>query len=78
MRLPMYQAARNSLLHSSEASQFSVTRQATTRLAPSLSRSASAQLVAPGMLSWSMKTSGTSFALNHAPNALACVSSLLE
>ena len=39
MRLPMYQAAPNSLKHSLEASQFPVTRQMTTRQAPADMRS---------------------------------------
>ena len=44
IRLPMYQAALNSPKHSSKASQFSVTRQTTTRQAPAASRKASLTL----------------------------------
>ena len=48
MRLPMYQPARNSPKHSSEASQFSVTRQITTRQVPADARNSSRHLATAG------------------------------
>ena len=50
IRLPMYQAARNSLKHSLDASQLSVTRQTTTRHAPADVRNSSRHLAPPARL----------------------------
>jgi hypothetical protein len=44
----MYQAARNSLKHSSDANQFPVMRQMTTLQAPAAARNSSRHLAPPG------------------------------